>query len=846
MNFETTISSIVPPDTTTPITTTTTTEPIPNTTIPIGPIFIDKCNYYIVNATSVKWLDFGNPYGGIPQNLLINAIGFVVLLLLFAILRRAAGNYGRLALIRKDDDESGWAQIFYSSRQGDNSKDDEYEEATFEGAGDLEAGDNDSITTADYSEVDSGMCSWLCSVFTLSDDMILRKCGIDAIQYIRFQRHLLVFMVIITIVCLTIILPVNFKMGNIIGGNQNFGHTTISNIPGTSDVLWVHIIIGVLFMPLGIFIMRRFSVSLRMEYEEENSVSSRTLMLDGIPQDYCKKDYIIRHFQEAYPSCEIDDVQIAFSVAKLTSLTDKLETAQRAVSYCENYHRRSGGKDLQINPHCWAAGILCTSYNCCTADNINAMEYYKEQEKVFKAGVDQEKAQLQANPIGIAFVTFSNLADAKRINRDHRKWISCLSSNPANSSLDGVLFPSKWDVRFAPPPEDIYWENLNRKKSFRTLKVWMVNILLFLILFFFTSPAYIMSVLETIPIFNANDFAQDVKNNLPVYVTDFIPTLLLWTLSALLPVMVAYSDWWLGHWRRSIENLWIMRKVFGYLLFMILILPSIGQTTLRAFIEGIIKKTKEDGSGSSSINWDCIFLPDNGAFFVNYVTTCALIGTGLEFIRFPELFMYALRLGSVKSRAEISSVRKAIVYEFPFGVNYAWMLLVFALTVSYSVICPLITPFGLFYFVIKHCVDRYNIYFAYKRSKINKNIHGCAVNCVCISLLIQQLMLMFFNTIRSKNETLLRPRAIFSITMFTIFCLLFIAQMFFHAFKGISPIQYTISSPQQQYTGPGTNHVSDTASTSSVNSGLSGVSSFARHNVRNRKFLPDVIRNFES
>ncbi len=31
--------------------------------------------------------------------------------------------------------------------------------------------------------------------------------------------------------------------------------------------------------------------------------------------------------------------------------------------------------------------------------------------------------------------------------------------------------------------------------------------------------------------------------------------------SALLPVIVAYSDWWLGHWRRSIENLWIMRKV---------------------------------------------------------------------------------------------------------------------------------------------------------------------------------------------------------------------------------------------------------------------------------------------
>ena len=37
------------------------------------------------------------------------------------------------SLIRKDDDESGWAQIFYSSRQRDESKDDEYEDATFEG-----------------------------------------------------------------------------------------------------------------------------------------------------------------------------------------------------------------------------------------------------------------------------------------------------------------------------------------------------------------------------------------------------------------------------------------------------------------------------------------------------------------------------------------------------------------------------------------------------------------------------------------------------------------------------------------------------------------------------------------
>ena len=84
--------------------------------------------------------------------------------------------------------------------------------------------DDDTVT-----KVDRGMCSWITSVFTLSDDMILRKCGIDAIQYVRFQRHLLVFVFIITLVCITIILPINFLLGDIQGNvfSDNLTHRLI-------------------------------------------------------------------------------------------------------------------------------------------------------------------------------------------------------------------------------------------------------------------------------------------------------------------------------------------------------------------------------------------------------------------------------------------------------------------------------------------------------------------------------------------------------------------------------------------------------------------------------------------
>ena len=210
--------------------------------------------------------------------------------------------------------------------------------------------------------------------------------------------------------------------------------------------------------------MRKFSVSLRMESEEENSVSSRTLMLDGIPREYCKKDFIIRHFHEAYPHCEIDDVQIAYSVGKLCSLSEKLEAGQRALVFCENYQRKSG-VELQMSPH-WC-GLLCFSCRC-PSSNVSASEFYRHQVSSIKQSLDNEKTHLQANAIGIAFVTFSNLTDAKTINKEHQKLLSCVQSSPASSSLDSHLRPGSWDVRFAPSPDDIYWEHLNTRKNFRS------------------------------------------------------------------------------------------------------------------------------------------------------------------------------------------------------------------------------------------------------------------------------------------------------------------------------------------------------------------------------------------
>ncbi len=58
----------------------------------------------------------------------------------------------------------------------------------------------------------------------------MRKSGADAVQYLQFQRYLIVLMVIIVVLSLGVILPVNFSGTQEVGAD-NFGRTTISNIP---------------------------------------------------------------------------------------------------------------------------------------------------------------------------------------------------------------------------------------------------------------------------------------------------------------------------------------------------------------------------------------------------------------------------------------------------------------------------------------------------------------------------------------------------------------------------------------------------------------------------------------
>lgn len=117
-------------------------------------------------------------------------------------------------------------------------------------------------------------------------------------------------------------------------------------------------------------------------------------------------------------------------------------------------------------------------------------------------------------------------------------------------------------------------------------------------------------------------------------------------------------------------------------------------------------------------------------------------------------------------------------------------MMLFCMSMLYSITCPLITPFGLLYFIIKHYVDRHNLLYAYKPSKINKKVHSTAINFVILTTVILQFFMMMFSLIRSGSWNDLNIRSEVSIFFFLLSANIYCAQLWADTCKKFSPIDY--------------------------------------------------------
>uniref|UniRef100_A0A7N9AMW2 CSC1-like protein 2 n=1 Tax=Mastacembelus armatus TaxID=205130 RepID=A0A7N9AMW2_9TELE len=708
----------------------------------------DYCYSARIRSTVLQ----GLPFGGVPTVLSLDFMCFLGLLLVFSVLRKVAWDYGRLALVTDADSVT-------------SETPERYERLT-------------SVSSSvDIDQRDTGFCSWLTAVFRIKVDEIREKCGEDAVHYLSFQRHIIGLLVVVGVLSVGIILPVNFS-GNLLENNAySFGRTTIANLDTDNALLWLHTTFAFLYLLLTVYSMRRHTS--KMHYKEDDLVK-RTLFINGI-SPYAEETDIKQHFELAYENCTVLEARICYDVAKLMYLNTERKKAERSKKFFLDLQNKNH-KPTMINPK--PCGHLC----CCIikgCEQEEAVSYYTKREAQLKEDYRKEREKVNTKPLGMAFVTFQNESITAIILKDFNacKCHGChCRQEPKSSQFSTKLHTSKWTVRYAPDPQNVYWEHLSVGGFSWWIRCFVINCVLFLLLFFLTTPAIIITTMDK---FNVTKPVEYLNN--PI-ITQFFPTLLLWSFSALLPTIVYYSAFFEAHWTRSGENRTTMHKCYTFLIFMVLLLPSLGLSSLEVFFRWFLDKSF---LADAKVRFECVFLPDNGAFFVNYVIASAFIGNAMELLRIPGLLMYMIRLCLARSAAERKIVKRHQAYEFQFGAAYAWMMCVFTVVMTYSITCPIIVPFGLMYMLLKHLADRYNMYYAYLPSKLDKKIHSGAVNQVVAAPILCLFWLLFFSTVRAGFSA---ATSMFTFIVLIITIIICLSHVCFGHFKYLSAHNYKVIS----------------------------------------------------
>ncbi|KAF4017680.1 hypothetical protein G4228_009283 [Cervus hanglu yarkandensis] len=647
----------------------------------------------------------GQPFGGIPTVLFLNITVWVVIVLVYSFLRKAAWDYGRLALLIHND---SLTSLIYGEQSEKTSPSD---------------------ISLEMEHRDKGFYSWFFNTITMKNEDLISRCGDDARIYIMFQYHLIIFLLILCIPSLGIILPINYS-GDVLDRDSHFGRTTIVNVSTESKFLWLHSFFAFLYFITNLLFMLHHCLGF---VPRKSYAVTRTLMITYVPTDIQDPEIIIKHFHEAYPGCVVTRVHFCYDVRNLIDLDDQRRHAMRGRLYYTAKAKKKGKVMIKVHP--CSRLCFCRCWAC--FKEVDAEQYYSELEEQLTDEFNAELNRARLNRLDLIFVTFQDSRMTKHILQDY-KFIHC-GMSPKESSVTTIVKSYQWRVVRAPHPKEIIWKHLSVRRFHWWARFIAINTFLFVLFFFLTTPAIIIN---TIDLYNVT---RPIENLQSPIVTQFFPSVLLWAFTVTLPLIVYLSAFLEAHWTRSSQNLIMVHKCYIFLVFMVVILPSMGLTSLDVFFRWLFDIYYLE---QASVRFQCVFLPDNGAFFVNYVITAAFIGTGMELMRLGSLFLYTIRLVFSRSEPERVHIRMNQAMDFQFGREYAWMMNVFSVVMAYSITCPIIAPFGLLYLCMKHITDRYNMYYSYAPTKLNEQIHMAAIHQAIFAPLLGLVWMLFFSVLR--------------------------------------------------------------------------------------------------
>lgn len=599
---------------------------------------------------------------------------------------------------------------------------------------------NKEIKLPVFSESDTPLFELLHSVWQVPYEEISYFCGLEGKLYLALQKTLAIIVSVMGLLGCLILVPI-YSVGKATV-DKEMNYFSLSHIIDNEDLMAVVVIFFFLFsvIPLiAIFLyIQEVQTAYSMPSEIACNINKYTLEVKGLPININPKEAAMEVkeiFAEQFPN-DILSVYVPPNYAKAYNLHLELQEAKKELLHYHEYLKCKNER-ATYREHFWQT-------------KKDAIEYYQEKVDKLTKEMTSECEVKKGECSGFAFVLCRTPAVTFEIMKNFQRTSSFLNCD-------------KWVIAKAPAPGEINWNNLTEHKK----SLWIVRVMLFLMFFVFffllVTPAALLQILtEIFKLLGFGDISKGVFSQL-------LPSLiLLLYLSAIVrhTVLAIVRREELPN--KSEETVSALLK---YLLVMItytFIVPLVGLQVYALITDTFVGGFEETKSGITN---QAAF---SGLFFTIFIMQLTFLKCGSDLLQIPKYVRVFFRQQRAVNEREKLMAYEA--YEFRWAYEYGVTLNVFVIILSFSVIYPLILPFGAFFYVARYYTGKYNLlcFYCTVKTTTGHRIPRMVISSILVAILIFQI---FTCTLIIITDSIIHSGL--TILLIILSCVLFIVLYYF-------------------------------------------------------------------
>ncbi|KAG7963347.1 hypothetical protein I3843_09G114200 [Carya illinoinensis] len=528
--------------------------------------------------------------------------------------------------------------------------------------------------------------AWIQEAMSSTEQDVISMSGFDTAVYFVFLSTVFGILVSSGVVLLVLLLPVaatdhNVKVSTTSNGTLNeFDKLSIGNVKDKSPRFWAFVIATYWVSFVTYYLLWK-------AYNHVSKLRADALMAPSLkPEQYAiivrdippvpagltRKEQVDSYFKAIYPDTFYRSMVVTDN-KEVNKIWEELEGYKKKLARADAIYARSKttGKPEGVRP------TNKTGFLGLCGKKVDSIDYYsgKINELIPKLESEQ-KVTLREKQQAAALVFFT----------------SRVAAASAAQSLHSQIV-NDWTVVDAPEPRQIIWANLPIKFFQRQVRQYVVYAIVALTILFSMIPIGLISAFTTLSqLKKLVPFVKPVVNieAIKTVLEAYLPQIALIVFLALLPKLLLFLSKAEGILSLSHAVRASSGKYFYFTVLNVFIGVTVGGTLFDTF-----KDIQKDPN--SIVTLLATSLPGSATFFLTFVALTYFVGYGLELTRIVPLIIYHLKRKYLcKTEAEL----KAAWFpgELGYGTRFPGDMLIVTIVLCYSVIAPLILPFGAAYF----------------------------------------------------------------------------------------------------------------------------------------------------